>query len=345
MAGSWINSLKVWSYKNTLLPACMSLALLTGLGLHMTRNIRLGIGKPIRYFHPFVTVVIILLFIQFFMLFYNPVELVPTHRERQAAQAILERLRDLPGETLVFNHGFVNFLAGKTTYLQSSPLGDILIGKPAPGSDAYWRRETANLLLEQALSEQRFDWVVIDSANTSWPPYYIYATKYIEDNGAKYPGRGDSMVPKSLMVRNPIARGGIFPLDDPMLENLFLEGWGKRETWGRWAISDSSILAVILVKGPSYTINIVARPFCIQNLPSIQSMQILWNGKTIGNGTFTTCEEHSLEFSLQKDMVKKEANELHFIFEQTLPQSKSNSDGESLDPPSVGLSLIQFSPK
>ena len=342
IAGSWINTLKIWSYKNTYLPACMSLALLSGLGLYITGNVRIRPGRSYSYFLPLVSGIIILLFTQFFLLLYNPIELIPTPRERKTAQAILERLHDLPGEVLVFNHGFVNYLAGKTSYLHVSALGDMLIGKPAPGSDTFWRRAEASGLLDKALSEQRFDWVVIDTPYTSWPPYYVYSSEYIEDNGAQYPGRGESMVPKSLMVRNPIARGGALPLDDPSLDSLFLEGWGKRETWGKWANGNGSILAVSLEKGPSYTIKIVARPFCVQDIPSIQSMEILWNEKTIGNGIFDSCKYRSLEFSLHKDLVQNEANELRFIFKKALSLSELNSNGLSAGSPSVGFSLIQF---
>jgi hypothetical protein len=342
IAGSWINTLKIWSYKNTFLPACMSLALLSGLGFRIDVNVRIKTGNTVRNFPLLHSVFLVLLFTQFYLLYYHPFELIPTPRERQAAQAIIKRLSELPGEVLVFNHGFVNHMAGKTAYLHNSALGDILVAKPSPGSDAFKKREGAIHLLDQALSEQTFDWIVLDTPETSWAPYYIYSSKFIEDNGALYPGRGESMVPKSLMVRNPVARGGAFPLDDPILDYHFQEGWGKRETWGRWAIGSSSILSVILEKGPDYTIDIVAAPFCDQDLPATQSVQILWNGETIGNHVFDTCENQSLEFSLDKDLVKNETNELRFIFEINPSSSKPSTNASSSNSPSVGFSLIQF---
>jgi len=345
IAGSWANSLKIWSYKNTFLPACLSLAILIGLGLQISGNIQNLDGRKLSPYLFLRTGIIILLFIQFFLLFYDPFKLIPTQRERQAAQEIITRLRNLPGEVLVYNHGFVNYLAGKTTYMHSSTLGDIMVGNPAPESETYYRREMASGLLQQALSEQRFDWLVIDTPDASWPPYYIHTSELIEDNGAKYPGREDSMVPKSLLVRNPISRGGSLPLNDSILNALFLEGWGNVEVWGRWAIGDSSTLKVVLEKGPSYTITIVARSFCVQNSPSFQSMQVLWNGNSLGSILFETCEDQSSDFFLRGEMVNKETNKLHFAYERNIGKPSSDSVVDDSNSPSIAFSLIEFSRK
>ena len=79
---------------------------------------------------------------QLAILAYNSWAQVPTEQAREANEAFVNRLRSLPGEMLVFNHGAVNHLAGKTTYLHSAAYSDAVGGGAYPPrtEDNRWRR-------------------------------------------------------------------------------------------------------------------------------------------------------------------------------------------------------------
>jgi 4-amino-4-deoxy-L-arabinose transferase-like glycosyltransferase len=313
---SWSIYLKVWTYDNDLLPTSMGMALVAGIclgGYHAMYRVPDYQSKTALVVR---TGIIALVLIQFIFLLYNPLEQIPSRSDRMASQAIVDRIKSLPGEVLVFQHGFYNYLAGKTTYFHSVPYGDVVGGnKPARDSDTYWRREKTHRLIQGAFQEQFFDWVVVDTPNANWFPNYLYVDQFIDQAGSYFPITGAPSSPQSLMIRNPIAYGGNLPLSDPYLEVLFVSGWDSPQEWGRWGVGDSSVLKVSLENKHKYSMTIEVRPNCTDNKPLATSMQVLWNDDHIDTVGFTSCDRQVIKLNLSRKVIKKEFNYLEFVYE------------------------------
>jgi hypothetical protein len=254
--------------------------------------------------------------VQFVILFYNPINQIPTERERQAAQAIVQRVRDLPGEVLVYYHGLVSFQAGKENYYHIAPFGDVQASNLRADSKNAWRKKAVLQMVSQTISRQVFDWIVIDQPEANWLPYYLYSGQVVDDNGAMYPVTKNSMIPRSLMVKNPVAHGGFLPLGDENLNRYFVEGWGKAKNGERMASGSISTVQLAVEKKHDYEIKIDVEPVCEDGQPVINTMGINWNGDELGEMKIQTCETLSISLDLAKDQVKKEFNQLQFKWDE-----------------------------
>ena len=327
---SWSVNIKVWTYDNGFMPACLGISLIAGLGfgelLKKREKLPITISKIELPFSLFWLIGTIILALQFWLLRYNPIAQLPTASDRRAGDAFISLMKNLDGEVYVYNHGYLSSLAGKTTYLHSSPLGDILGGKPPLiNSDMFRREELIRQLFKTALSKQLFTWVILDTPNKSWLPYYIYTGNIFNEANTFFPVTGVRIRPESLLVKNPIARGGILPLNDPNLETLFMKGWSQPQTWGRWMILGEAILQVALEQGKPYDLVLNIQPSCTDQPPDINSIRILWNGESIGDYMLRSCNQQSILFRIPKDAIKKEMNLVSFIFTNPVTNELSAS--------------------
>ncbi len=308
-ASSWSIYLKVYTWDNDRMPACLALALLASLSLAEISRLNshrfawLNIGF------------LGLLLYQFALLSYNPISQIPSARERQAAQAIIHRVSRLSGDVLVYHHGFVNYQAGKTSFMHSVPLGDVYAARLRRGTPAFQRKRQVQDMFNRAISQQRFDWVVIDQAEKSWFPYYLYVEPFVEDNGAKYPVTGTSMIPHSLAMKNPVARGGVFPLGEPLLARYFTNGWGNVGEKGRWMQGEAATLMIALERRKDYRLLVEAQPSCPGGVPLAAALRISWNGEPLGVIPFSACQPGLASFPVAQDTLKKELNRLDFNLE------------------------------
>lgn len=322
---SWSIYFKTWTYDNGFMPACLGLALLGGLGYAELerRSGAWGVRAPLAG--------ALLALAQLAMLLYSPAAQLPTQSDRQAAQSFLERLNNLPGEVWVFNHGFINHLVGKTTYLHSAPLGDVLGGAlPAPGSNAARQREQVTQMFEQAISSQRFDWVIVDQMADFWLPYYVSVQKLRDEF---YPVTGARTRPSLLLARNPLAHGGRFPFSDPSSQKLLSGAWQEIEGQGRWMDEGGGELQVALAPASAYRLVIQAQADCPAGQPTAQSLQVSWNDEPIASLAFTSCAAGQADLVLPTDMIAAGANELHL--QPGLPSGASQ-------PARVKIELIEF---
>lgn len=309
LLASWSVFVKTWTYDNGFLPACLGLALLSGMaaareggraepeGGRVAPGLRIG--------------ALALLLIQFGLLFYNPAEQLPTKEDRTEAERFVQQLAGLPGEVLVFNHGYLGALAGKGTYLHSAPLGDVTGAATAPGTDAHRRREETLQAFNQAIEEGRFDWIIVDRPNSSWLPHYLYARPVFPDSPGFYPVTGAVTRPESLMLRNPIPHGGELPLDQPLYDPLFLEGWGEAGGGERWMEAGRAGVRLALEKG-GYWLRIEVLPACRQGRPAARTLVAGWNGRELGRAELAACQPTRLSFYIDRDQVAEGLNELWF---------------------------------
>jgi hypothetical protein len=321
---SWSIFLKVWTYDNGLMMASLGMALLSGLGLAelfrrvtyvaegQTGNLGLAIG-------------LLLAIIQFVYLAYNPVEQIPTRQDKAAADAFVHKIEQLPGEVLVFNHGFYSHLAGKQTYLHSAPLSDVLGAEISRANhESYRRRQLVIDMFNQSISSQYFDWIILDDPDTAWTPHYLLVEDITPGGESLLPVTGAPARPASLTVKNPVSRGGELPLADLTYNFLFPNGWSLPDEGDRWALEPRAELEIILERG-EYTLSMIVEPKCEGQQLLVEKMNVEWNDQNLGDVNFHSCEPHSLHFNLPKKLIRKTANSLWFQFERA-PAVQLTSD-------------------
>jgi hypothetical protein len=326
---SWSVFLQRWTYDNGFMPACVGLGLLLGLGLAQmlkwTQQSRQHLPKLLVFGGT-----VFLLVVQFYLLRYSFSAQLPTDRDRQAGEKFIADLSRLPGQVFVFDQGFVNHLAGKSTFLHSTSYSDAVGGGSSPPrtEDNRWRREKVRQTFEQSVTQQRFEWVIVNRPETSWLPYYLYASPVFTEPDVYFPVTGVSSRPESLMIKNPVAQGGSFPFTDANLETLLVDGWSSPENWGRWAMGQRAAIKVALETDHSYAVVIKAFPFCPPSFEG-QTIEVKWDDVQLGSYAFLTCEERTLTFSIPAESINRESSNLSFEF------------GQALSPANLGLSSDQ----
>lgn len=340
---SWSIFFKIWTYNNDLLPACAGIAVLTGLGAReaFTRiRAKLVFPKPVRPF--FETAIISLIFIQFVCLLYNPIELIPNSKTYQKTDKFISRMANLPGEVFSYSHGFVNYLAGKTTYLHATPLADVTFGAFPPGSATYERQKQAKQVFNQAVRSQLFDWVILDKFRPTWLPYYIQVDNFMRETEANYPGRNSPIIPQVLLTKNPLARGGKLALDETGLDGMFSQGWSEPLAGERWANGAQATLSIALERQAPYELQLTARPFCSGGKMGVHEMQIQWNSWVLGELRFSSCGPTTGVYTIPAERLRyQDYNQLSFEFHRPIASNAVLHESSS-EQPAAGFSSIIF---
>lgn len=338
LGSSWSVSLQIWTYDNGLMPVMLGLCLLAGVAV--------GLVGMLHHVWPRYVVLLLQLFVplliiwQFRLLAYNPWEQLPTEQDRLAGEQFVAQLAALPGEVLVFQHGFFSYLANKTPYMHSSPFSDAMGGGNNYAGDDdsanARRRSQVRQMWEQVLYGQYFDWIIVDRDPETWLPYYLFAESLFVDNQEVfYPVTGAATRPKSLLVRNPLLRGGTVRFADLETDYLLESGWSVREEWGRWTDGSHAMLEIALEQ-QDYLLKIEAFPFCHPQFEQ-QHMTMYWNEQHMGTYTYTTCETRVIIFDLPAAYITMPLNAVRIeIATPTVPSMVS----EVNDNRQLGLGFI-----
>jgi hypothetical protein len=309
-----------WVYTNGFLPAVIGLGMLAGLAYGRIANMPSFGGTAARAALLRAGVLLLVAY-QFTTLAYNPQAQLPTAKDRAAGEQFIKLLSGLPGEVLVFNHGFMSYLAGKTPYFHSAAYSDAAgngSNPPRPDdTDNLWRRNMVKDVFDQALRQQRFDWVVVNDSGESWLPYYIYSRQIFDQPDVFFTLTGARARPERLLIKNPILHGGTIQPADALFKPMFVEGWGGAEDWGRWALGHSATIQVPLEPGRGYRLAIDALPFCSPQFAG-QSVTIGWNDRAAGTFAFDTCDQRSIVVDLPASDVRSPQNKLSFTFDQAV---------------------------
>jgi len=339
---SWSIFLKVWTYDNGLMIASLGIALLSGFGLaevyrHSTNEHEARAGNV------GLAVCLLLAIAQFVYLAYNPVEQLPTRLDKAAAEAFVQKIEQLPGEVLVFNHGFYSHLAGKQTYLHSAPLSDVLGAEiPKGNRETYQRQQMVIDMFDQAISSQYFDWIILDNPDTSWTPYYLFVDDITPEGDSLIPATGAPARPASLTVKNPVGRGGEMPVVEQTYNFLFSNGWSRPDEGGRWALDPRAELEIFLERG-EYTLSMTIEPKCIDQHLVVEKMDVGWNDQNLGEVSFHSCEAQSIRFDLPRRLIRKTANSLWFQFEK-VPDGQLTRDLTEKNEALVEFKSLAFLP-
>lgn len=167
-ASSWWGRAMAGGLANTLMPVAACLGLLLGL--------LVGLPKPERFRWVVQPVVLLIVIAQFWRLYYDPRQVLPTARAERAGQDLLTVIRSYPGEVFIPAHSYYTSMAGKPTYAQWAAVVDAsglwdtdldvrLGGKPDP------RRQIILDEIKQAVATQRFAAIILDD-NDEWLRFY-----------------------------------------------------------------------------------------------------------------------------------------------------------------------------
>ena len=339
---SWSVFRKTWTYDNGFMPACASLAILTALGSAYLIGLTRCLSERSRSLaHLLKGAVIVLLLCQLIILLYNPLDQIPTDRSRGVWEEFVRCLEGLSGQVLVFNHGFVNSLVDKNTYLHSAPHASVMGWVREPRSEDHLsRHDQVAKVLEEAVERQVFEWIFTGEPRDRWLPYYVLSEK---GSFVFRPLTGPPASPEFFFVKNPVARGGSFPLADTNFEGLLGEGWDAPERWGRWTVGHQASMQVALEQGYDYEVTIEAFPFCVPGYTE-QVLEARWNGRLLGRHRFQTCDPQSLTFELDAQQVAPEPNQLQFVFDEAISPAEVGLSNDRR-PLAVGFTSITFSQK
>jgi hypothetical protein len=290
LAASWSVFLKVWTYDNDLMPIALGSALIGGLGYgelnrwYVERNEK----KQTILFIVFIAFVIA----QFSLWRYKPLDQIPSQQDLVLGQRFVAQLEALDGDIWVFNHGFYTALAGKQTFLHSSPLGDIA-GIEFPEdlpTDTAERRDQTLEMVKNARDNQQFSWVFVDKNPESWLPYYIPAMNFFEREDGFYPVTGAATRPDYGLYRNPIVYGGGFPLTSAFMNNFFSDNWIMAENGRRLRGSEGDI-DVVLRPDAQYALDILIAPYCESDTPFFSKVSWYFNETFLTEIQVANCQE------------------------------------------------------
>lgn len=200
-AASWSSRLHDGGYSNVLMLAHAALAVLAVLGLAALERLA-QVSKG--WWAQAVRVgAAALLLIQFGGLYYRPQRSLPSERDRQVGEALVERIRHLPGDVFLPAHGYLAELAGKPGFAHRMAMADILKAKNLPQGRLLEKD------LERALVEQRFGAIILENTHQMllrrkhFTVYYQASSSLIADSDSFWPVTGMRSRPTALWLKKP----------------------------------------------------------------------------------------------------------------------------------------------
>lgn len=195
--GSWAGKLNDGGFNNVLLLVYAAVSILFGLAIH---RVRAWVDALPAGHRPVASMAVYgLCLIQLGGLVYNPLAHIPTQADVEAGRAVVEIIGSVEGDVFVPFHGYLAVDAGKPSYANGVALGELLGdfgGRELDSGSAVLEE------IEQAIREQRFDAVILDSLpaldrtglyQTILPlldQYYERGRPLIDDDDAFWPLTG-----------------------------------------------------------------------------------------------------------------------------------------------------------
>lgn len=199
---SWYHRIRD-SYVNSLFPAHAVMCLLSGLAIYevlsfLTKKISsFGLSKAIENAFYF------LLISQFILLLYNPFQQLPTKEDLKTGKKVIASIKNIEGNILIPDHGYLAALAGKKFYSLGFAMTDVL--------RCHDDKVKNNLFenISRAVSEKKFSAIILD--HYGWPfdhelnkNYNYHEALPIKDS-IFYPIAGAHRRPEYIYKRLPIS--------------------------------------------------------------------------------------------------------------------------------------------
>ncbi len=187
---AWFSRLEYGAYGNALIPAYAMLAI--GFGLAMARFWQ-GAALPKTAGHPILNVFLFAMgAIQFALLAYNPLLLVPSAADRRAGDHLVKTLAQLPGDIMVPGHGFLPHLAGKPRYAHEVAVKNLIKIDNGPVKSKLEKE------FSDAIAGKRFNALVLDRHEWLRPfrkHDYVFGKAVFSDPKVFWPVTGKRLRP------------------------------------------------------------------------------------------------------------------------------------------------------
>ncbi len=126
---SWSGRIHSGGYINVLIPFFAVLGIYASCGL-----MRLMQQLSLKWCIPLTLLVLV----QFCWLFYSPSKLIPLEEDERAGNAFIEKIRSMPGDVFIPDHGYYSVMAGKRSFAQTMAVNDILRAKEHLVKDQFY---------------------------------------------------------------------------------------------------------------------------------------------------------------------------------------------------------------
>lgn len=150
LGSAFFSRLHQGGFENVLIPAHAALAILFGKAVHHFHTHPLPIGEDGRRF------LYLICALQFLLLLYDPLEMIPSAKDRQAGETYLHTIQRFSGDVYLPLHGYLPRRVGKASYSHDMAVADVFRGDVSAVS--------AGLRADffKAFSEKRFSAVILD---------------------------------------------------------------------------------------------------------------------------------------------------------------------------------------
>ncbi|HEX8991975.1 MAG TPA: glycosyltransferase family 39 protein [Anaerolineales bacterium] len=156
IAFSWWGIVNRGGYNNVLIPSYAILVMFSWLLIdEVLKNA--AISNPAR------AGVLLIYGLQLLWLMYPIAEQIPTGRDLQAAQVLLQQVRSHPGDVYLPYDNYLGLYAGKKTFANYAAYGDLGLGA---SESAHRERDRVSAQLATAIRDQDFSWIVLDQRIT-----------------------------------------------------------------------------------------------------------------------------------------------------------------------------------
>jgi 4-amino-4-deoxy-L-arabinose transferase-like glycosyltransferase len=157
LGASWISRLNRGGYLNALFPAYAIISILFGLATHTVfQSVQAAPAGKRKLMEIFVYLVCI---IQFSLLFYNPFDQIPTRDDIKAGTELVDTIKQMKGDVLVPQHGYLSVLAGKHSYAHWVAILEVVGGLGGEPKEEGKKLENE---IAQAIREKRFSAIIQD---------------------------------------------------------------------------------------------------------------------------------------------------------------------------------------
>ena len=173
IGASWLGRMHSGGYVNVLMPAYAGIAIAFGLALHWMVGVP-GSGGGSRRQLLFILVCLLGL-AQFGMLRYDPRRQVPTIADREGGAWFVEMVSKIEGDVLVPDHGYLAWLAGKTSCAHRAALSDVI--RTGEGQ----ARQHLIDEIDRAIDERRYAALIVDTMKQPYWPAAKIAANYDEE--------------------------------------------------------------------------------------------------------------------------------------------------------------------
>lgn len=186
---AWFSRLEYGAYGNALLSAHALLAIGFGLALARFWQNSGATAPPANVF------LFIVALIQFALLAYNPLSLIPNAADREAGDRLVASLAAMPGDVMVPGHGFLPYLAGKPRYAHEVAVKNLTRIDSGPIA------EKLNGEFAAAIASRRFSALILDKHNWQKPElqrYYEFSGTVFADKKVFWPVTGNRLRPSFI---------------------------------------------------------------------------------------------------------------------------------------------------